>query len=53
MPVAGYKTAKSEMYLMTVLQIYGFVKWSNTGITQNLKNALNVNYWHFAGAVLR
>ena len=53
MPAAVCKTAKSEMYSLTALPIYGFVKWNNTAITENLKNAPNVNCWRIAAAVLR
>ena len=45
MPAVGFKTVKSEMYSVTVLPMYGFAKWNNTEITENLKNAQNANCW--------
>ena len=51
MPAAGYRAAKSEMYLMTVLRISGFVKWKHIVIIQNLRNVPSVSCLHSAVAV--
>ncbi len=49
-PAAGYRAAKSEMYLMTVLPISGFAKWNHIVIIQDLRNVPSVSCLHSAVA---